>query len=104
MQRHTIARKVDLVFISEFFDEVPYQKVIEVLAAQPVVPIYRLYLEDVIADFHDGYIESSSAEVIDRDSPGKACLSKSVRQRSGRGLGYQPQHRDADHVGRLTRG
>ena len=60
---HLILREVDARFFLEFADHPFHDFVIEVIAAEVRVAVGSLYFEDAVAEFEDGHIESTAAEV-----------------------------------------
>src|ERR1700730_15368312 len=67
LERVRLLRKVDAAVLLKFDDNPIDQNVIPVITAQVGIAVRRLYFEDAIADFENGNVERSPAQVIDGD-------------------------------------
>ncbi len=82
LQGHLVLSQIDAVFLLEFVSHPVDDLLVEVIAAQVVVPSCRLNFEDAVAEFEDGDIEGAAAQVEDHDLLGFA-LFKAIGQRCG---------------------
>ena len=67
LERHLVAREIDAVFLLEFGHNPVDDALVDIVAAQVGVAVRGLHLNQAFADFEDGDIERSAAEIIDRD-------------------------------------
>jgi hypothetical protein len=93
LQRHRVDPEVDALVALELRDHPVDDRLVEVVAAQVVVAVGRLHLEDALAELEHRHVERAAAEVEDEDHLVGALLVEAVRQsRRGRFVD------DPDHV------
>ena len=84
LERHLVGAQVDAVVRLELVGEPVDDLLVPVVAAEVVVAVGRLDLEDALADLHDRDVEGTAAEVEDENGLVLVALVEAVRQR-GRG-------------------
>ena len=93
LQRHLVGGQVDALVPLELRDHPVDDRLVEVVAAEVVVAVRRLDLEDALAELEHRHVERAAAEVEDEDRLVAALLVEPVRER-GRGRLVD----DAEHV------
>ena len=84
LERHPVGREVDALVLLELGDHPVDDRLVEVVAAEVVVTVRRLDLEDAVAELEHRHVERAAAEVEDEDRLVGAFLVEAVRER-GRG-------------------
>src|SRR5207244_264176 len=84
LERHLVLREVDPLLALELGDHPVDDRLVEVVAAEVVVPVRRLDLEDALAELEHRDVERPAAEVEDENRLVLALLVEPVRER-GRG-------------------
>ena len=84
LERHLVGGQVDALVLLELGDHPVDDRLVEVVAAEVVVAVRGLHLEDAVAKLEDRDVERAAAEVEDEDRLVGALLVEAVRQR-GRG-------------------
>ena len=84
LQRHLVLRQVDALVPLELGDHPVDDRLVEVVAAEVVVAVRRLHLEDAVAELEHRDVERAAAEVEDEDRLVGALLVEAVGER-GRG-------------------
>ena len=67
LQGHLVLAEINAVFLLEIVDQPADDGFIEVIAAQMGIAVRRLHFEDAVAEFQDGDIERTAAQVVDGD-------------------------------------
>ena len=91
LQRHLVLGQVDAVPVLEVLDQPVDDPLVPVVAAEVVVAVGRLDLDDALADLKQGHVEGPAAQVEDEDG-GLALLLQVVGQRGRGGLVDDPEH------------
>ena len=103
LQRHLVRGQVDALVALELRDHPVDDRLVEVVAAEVVVPVRRLDLEDAVAELEHGHVERAAAEVEDEDRLVGAFLVEPVRERSRGRLVDDPEHVEARDLARVLR-
>ena len=84
LKRHRVGAQVDALVALELGDHPVDDRLVEVVAAEVVVAVRRLHLEDAVAELEHRHVERAAAEVEDEDRLVGPFLVEPVGQR-GRG-------------------
>ena len=85
LERHLVGGQVDALVLLELGDHPVDDRLVEVVAAEVVVAVRRLHLEDAVAELEDRDVERPAAEVEDEDRLVGGLLVEAVREcRGGR--------------------
>ena len=76
LQRHRVLTEVDSLIALELRDHPVDDRLVEVVAAEVVVPVRRLDVVDALAELEHGDVEGAPAEVEDEDRVLGASLSR----------------------------
>ena len=93
LQRHLVGGEVDALVPLELGDHPVDDRLVEVVAAEVVVAVRRLHLEDAVAELEHRHVERAAAEVEDEDRLVGALLVEPVRERGRGRLVDDPQRR-----------
>ena len=86
LQRHLVGAEVDALILLELGRHPVDDRLVEVVAAEVVVAVRRLHLEDAVAELEHRHVERAAAEVEDEDRLVGALLVEAVGERSRGGL------------------
>ncbi len=86
LERHRIGSEVDALLALELGDHPVDDRLVEVVAAQMVVAVRRLDLEDAVSELEHRYVEGAAAQVEDEDRLLGAFLVEPVGESGGRRL------------------
>ena len=103
LQRHLVRGQVDALVALELGDHPVDDRLVEVVAAEVVVPVRRLDLEDAVAELEHGHVERAAAEVEDEDRLVGAFLVEPVRERCRGRLVDDAEHVEARDLARVLR-
>ena len=103
LQRHAIGREVDALVLLELRDHPVDDRLVEVVAAEVVVTVRGLHLEDALAELEDRHVERAAAEVEDEDRLVGAFLVEAVRECSGGRLVDDANDVEAGDLARVLR-
>ena len=67
LQRLSVLAQVHIVFLHEVFGNVVDDRLVEVVAAQVGIAVGGFHFKDAVADFEDGDIEGTAAQVVNCD-------------------------------------
>ena len=81
LERHAVGGEVDALVLLELGDHPVDDRLVEVVAAEVVVAVRRLDLEDALAELEHRHVERAAAEVEDEDRLVGAFLVEPVRER-----------------------
>ena len=105
LERHRVFAKIDAVFFFESLNQPRDQCVVPIVTAEVSVSVGRLHFKDAVANFEDGYVESTAAQIEYRDFL-VLLLIQAVGERCCRGLVNNTQDFQAGYfpgiLGRLT--
>ena len=91
LQGHLVLRQVDALVALELGDHPVDDRLVEVVAAEVVVAVGGLHLEDALAELEHRHVERAAAEVEDEDRVVGGLLVEAVRERRGGRLVDDPQ-------------
>ena len=103
LQRHRVGAQVDPLVALELGDHPVDDRLVEVVAAEVVVTVRRLDLEDAFAELEHRHVERAAAEVEDEDRLVGAFLVESVRERGRGRLVDDAQHVEAGDLAGVLR-
>ena len=77
LERHLVGGQVDALVLLELGDHPVDDRLVEVVAAEVVVAVRGLHLEDALAELEDRHVERAAAEVEDEDRlVGSPCRAR----------------------------
>src|SRR5690606_28130653 len=97
LQRHLVVTQIDLVVLFELGRDPIDDDLVEIVAAQMGVAIGGLHLEYAVADFQDGNVEGSAAQIVHGDGL-VLLLVQPVGQGGRRGLVHDAEHFQAGNL------
>ena len=103
LQRHRVLTQVDALVALELGDHPVDDRLVEVVAAEVVVPVRRLDVVDALAELEDGNVERPAAEVEDEDRVLGALLVEPVRESCRRRLVDDAKHVEAGDLAGVLR-
>ena len=103
LERHRVLTEVDALVALELGDHPVDDRLVEVVAAEVVVAVRRLHLEDAVAEVEHGDVERAAAEVEDEDRLLGAFLVEPVRERRGGRLVDDPKDVEAGDLAGILR-
>ena len=103
LERHRVLTEVDALVALELRDHPVDDRLVEVVAAEVVVAVRRLHLEDALAELEHGDVERAAAEVEDEDRLLGALLVEAVRERGRGRLVDDPQDVEAGDLAGVLR-
>ena len=103
LERHRVDAEVDALVALELRDHPVDDGLVEVVAAEVVVPVRRLHLEDALAELEHGHVERPAAEVEDEDRLVAALLVEPVGERRRGRLVDDAQHVQAGDLAGVLR-
>ena len=102
LERHRVAAEIDALVALELGDHPVDDRLVEVVAAEVVVAVRRLHLEDAVAELEHRDVERAAAEVEDEDGL-VLLLVEPVCKRRGRRLVDDAQHVEAGDLAGVLR-
>ena len=103
LERHAVRREVDALVLLELRDHPVDDRLVEVVAAEVVVAVRGLDLEDALAELEDRHVERAAAEVEDEDRLVGAFLVEPVRECCGGRLVDDAHDVEARDLARVLR-
>src|SRR5207244_12841656 len=82
--RHPVLREVAALVALELADHPVDDRLVEVVAAEVVVAVRRLHLEDALAELEDRHVKRATTEVEHENRLVRALLREAVRERRRR--------------------
>ena len=95
LERHRVDAQVDALVALELRDHPVDDRLVEVVAAEMVVAVRGLHLEDALAELEHGHVERAAAEVEDENRLVGAFLVEPVGECSRGRLVDDPDHVEA---------
>ncbi len=102
LERHRVLREVDALLAQELRDHPVDDRLVEVVAAEVVVAVRRLHLEDAVAELEHRHVERAAAEVEDEDRL-VGLLVEPVGERRRRRLVDDAEHVQAGDLAGVLR-
>ena len=103
LERHLVGAQVDALILLELGRHPVDDRLVEVVAAEVVVAVRRLHLEDAVAELEHRHVERAAAEVEDEDRLVGAFLVETVGQRGRGGLVDDPDDVEAGDLAGVLR-
>ena len=98
-----IPAEIHMVFTFEFGHQEIGHAVVKVVAAQVVVAAGGQHFDDTLANFNDGHVKGTAAQIIDHDLLGRAVVQTVGQSRTG-GLVDDAQYVQTSNLARVLGG